>query len=75
MMEAGRPPTLGQMADFFLSAWPLIDVLEMNDLHEDIDSALCFFLARSEFYPSFHALCVERVEAHFGSLKPIDDLT
>ena len=74
MMEAGRPLTLGQMAEFFLSAWPLIDVLEMNDLQWDIDSALCFFLAKSEFYPNFHAHCVEKVTAHFGRPKQNDNL-
>lgn len=74
-MKAELPLTLGQMVDFFFEAWPLIDVLEMNDLHDDIESALRFFLARSEFYPSFHKLCEERVAAHFGSLKQNDGLT
>lgn len=64
-MEAEHILTLGQMADFFLSAWSLIEVLEMNGFHGDRDAALGFFWAKSNFYPNFHDLCVERVDAHF----------
>jgi len=55
-----KPLSLGDMTDFFLEAWSLIDVLEMN-FENDLDSALGFFSAKSEFYPDFHTLCQERV--------------
>ena len=64
-MEAEHPLTLGQMADFFLGAWSLIEVLEMNEYQEDRDAALGFFWAKSDFYPNFHELCVERMVEHF----------
>jgi hypothetical protein len=59
-MTSDKPMTLGDMTDFFLTAWSLVDVLEMN-FEEDLDSALGFFSASSEFYEDFHALCAERV--------------
>lgn len=55
-----EPLSLGDMTDFFLEAWSLIDVLEMN-FENDLDSALGFFSAKSEFYSDFHMLCQERV--------------
>ena len=73
MMEGEQPLTLGQMADFFLGAWSLIEVLEMNDFQEDIDSALGFFVAKSDFYPKFHELCVERVMAAFSQPEQEED--
>jgi hypothetical protein len=45
-----KPLTLGKMADFFLGAWSLVDVLEMN-FEADVESAFGFFTAKSEFYP------------------------
>jgi hypothetical protein len=63
-MTSDRPLTLGEMADFFLSAWPLVDVLEMN-FERDVESALGFFTAKSEFYPVFDRLCRERVAQAF----------
>jgi len=65
MMEAEQPLKLRQMADFFLGAWSLIEVLEMNDFQQDIDAALGFFVAKSDFYPQFHELCIELVMAAF----------
>ena len=64
-MESKRPLTLGELADFFLTAWPLIDVLEMN-FEGDRDSSLGFFVAESDFYPDFDALCRQRVIEHFA---------
>ena len=55
-MTSDKPLTLGEMADFFLEAWSLIDVLEMN-FEGDVKSALEFFTAKSEFYPDFDRLC------------------
>lgn len=40
------PMTLGELADFFLTAWPLIALLEMN-FEDDLNSALRFFSADS----------------------------
>lgn len=59
-----EPMTLGEFADFFLKAWPLIDVLEMN-FEDDLEGALGFFTADSSFYPEFDALCRERVRGAF----------
>lgn len=59
-----EPMTLREFADFFLTAWPLIDVLEMN-YEEDLEGALEFFSADSDFYPEFDRLCRQRVRKHF----------
>ena len=59
-----KPMTLGEFADFFLGAWPLIDVLEMN-FEGDLDASLDFFCAESEFYPDFDELCRQRVIERF----------
>jgi hypothetical protein len=67
-----RPMTLGELADFFLGAWPLIDVLERN-FERDLDASLDFFSAESEFYPDFDRLCRERVIEHFLELDVEDD--
>jgi len=58
------PMTLGEFAKFFLTAWPLIDLLEMN-FEDDVDGALGFFSADSDFYPEFDRLCRQRVCEHF----------
>ncbi len=58
------PMTLGEFTDFFLRAWSLIEVLEMN-FDDDLEEALGFFSASSDFYPDLDALCRERVIAHF----------
>ncbi len=63
--ESGQPLTLGELADFFLTAWPLLDVLERN-FEGDRDSSLDFFVAESDFYPQFDALCRQRVVEHFA---------
>ncbi len=58
------PMTLGEFTEFFLTAWPLIEVLEMN-YEDDIDGALGFFSADSDFYPELDRLCRQRVREHF----------
>lgn len=63
-MEADKPLTLGKFADFFLSAWRLIDVLESN-FEDDLDGGLEFFTAESDFYPDFDWLCRTRVVERF----------
>jgi len=67
-----KPMTLGEFADFFLGAWPLIDVLEMN-FENDRAASLDFFSAESEFYPDFDRLCRQRVIEHFPELEEEDD--
>lgn len=59
-----RPLTLGQLTDYFLSSWKLLDVLEMNfgdrysrdEVHDFIVSA------SSSFYAEFGSLIRERVD-------------
>jgi hypothetical protein len=65
-MTSKKTLTLGEMTDFFLNAWPLMDVLEMN-FEGDLDSALGFFSASSDFYPEFGHLCQERVVDEFSN--------
>jgi hypothetical protein len=71
-MVSERPLTLGEFADFFLGAWPLIDVLEMN-FEGDIDASLAFFLADSDFYPDFDRPCRCRVVEQFAGSSSEDD--
>jgi hypothetical protein len=59
-----KPMTLGEFADFFLEAWPLVDVLEMN-FENDSSMSLDFFYAESAFYPDFDRLCRLRMIEHF----------
>ena len=55
-----KPMTLGEFVDFFLHAWPLLDVLEMN-FESDLERSLEFFRGESDFYPDFDSLCRRRV--------------
>ena len=68
-MKSEKPLTLGEMADFFLSAWSLIEALEMN-FGADLDGALGFFVAKSDFYPDFGRLCRKRVIEAFPVPEP-----
>lgn len=63
-LTSAKPLSLGEMTDFFLEAWPLLDVLEAN-FDGDRESALDFFVARSKFYPDFDRLCRKRVVEAF----------
>ena len=58
------PMKLGELMDFFLEAWPLLQVIEMN-FDDDPEGRLDFFTATSEFYPDFGKLCLNRVIEHF----------
>ncbi|MCE2950092.1 MAG: hypothetical protein ACK515_03435 [bacterium] len=60
------PMALGEFAQFFLTAWPLIDVLDSN-FENDLDGALGFFSVQSDFYPDLGRLCVRRVCEHAKS--------
>lgn len=66
------PMTLGEFADFFLGAWPLLDVLERN-FEDDLEGRLDFFDAESEFYPDFDRLCRQRVIERFPEPEDGDD--
>jgi hypothetical protein len=66
-----KPLTLGELEDFFLTAWPLMGVLEMN-FGGDLKASLDFFLAESDFYPEFDRLCRLRVSEHFADRSSKD---
>jgi hypothetical protein len=63
-----EPMTLDELADFFLAVWPFIAVVKMNYPH-DLDKALNFFFADSEFYPDLDSLCRQRVRDHFSQVR------
>jgi hypothetical protein len=67
-----EPLTLGEMTNFFLGVWSLIDVLEMN-FEDDLESALGFFNAQSDFYSDFDRLCRVRVIAAFPDQSTDED--
>ena len=70
--RTAQPMTLGGFTDFFLQAWPLIEVLEMN-FEGDLEGALGFFSASSELYPDLDRLCRQRAREHFSERKPEDE--
>lgn len=67
-----KPMTLSELADFFLEAWPLIKVLEMN-FKGNLGASLDFFDAKSEFYADFNRLCRKRVIDYFPKPEEEDD--
>jgi hypothetical protein len=70
--STGVPMSLRDFVDFFLTAWPLMEVLEMN-FENDLESALGFFAAQSDFYPELDRLCRERVTEHFSPAASIPE--
>jgi len=58
--ESAAPLTLGELENFFMGAWSLMDVLEMN-YEGDVEQMLGFFRATSEFYPDLDRLLRKRV--------------
>jgi hypothetical protein len=58
------PLTLMELTDFFLGAWDLLEVLDMNFGDEGYPGwkVRPFFEGSSEFYPSFGELLKQRVE-------------
>ncbi|MDA1327188.1 MAG: hypothetical protein O3C34_20910 [Proteobacteria bacterium] len=58
------PLTLGELTTYFLTAWDLLAVLDMNFEGEGYprESVYGFFEATSEFYPDFGKLVRHRVE-------------
>lgn len=65
-MESNQPLTPGEVARFFLTARPLMDVLEMN-FEGGLDASLGSFDAKSDLHPQFDALCRERVAERFAA--------
>jgi hypothetical protein len=68
-----RPLTMGQLADFFLGAWDLINVLEGNYVDggfDCYDEMLDFFDGESEFYPCFDRTLREMVRQRFP--RPVE---
>ena len=61
-----RPLAFGAMADFFLGAWNLIEVLDCNYAN-DVKRMLWFFRADSAFYPDFDRYLRQRVTERFGA--------
>lgn len=69
---SSKPLTMGQMIDFFTTAWNLMDCLEGN-FDDDVEEMLGFFTAESEFYPCFDQRLRERVLARFSHRKHEED--
>ena len=63
-----KPMTLGELTNFFLGAWPLVDVLETRVM-EDEHISLNLFRAESRFYPGFEALCRQYVIERHPELR------
>ena len=58
--ESAEPLTLGELEDFFMGAWSLMEVLEAN-YEGDVEQMLGFFGATSAFYPDLDRLLRQRV--------------
>lgn len=67
VVSSKEPLSLRALVDFFLGAWPLQEVLEMN-FADDVDAALDFFRGESEFYREFDRLCRRRMIVHFAAM-------
>lgn len=55
-----QPLTLGELVDFFLSAWPFLNILEIN-FENDLNGALDFFYVESEYYTELSIACTRKV--------------
>jgi hypothetical protein len=58
--ESAEPLTLVELEEFFLQAWPFLEVLESN-FESDTEEMLDFFQGVSQFYPDFDRLLRQRV--------------
>jgi hypothetical protein len=71
---SSRPLSLGDLTDFFLGAWDLVQILERNFPKGggSREEALEFFQGESGFYPSFDALLRSRVKSWWATreVKP-----
>lgn len=66
-----RPLSLGELIEFFLGAWPLKEVLEMNEL--DREGAQDFTRPSSEFYPQFEAAIRARIDEWYPEEEQPED--
>jgi hypothetical protein len=60
-----KPLTLRQLFEKFINAWDLMDCLKSN-FEDDVAAMLSFFVAESDVYPQFDALCRAMVVEQFG---------
>lgn len=67
-----EPMSLGELYDFLLRAWPLMDVLD-SKFGDDLESALGSLSVHSELYPHLDTLLRRRVRAHFLPHEPGDE--
>jgi len=58
--ESAGPLSLGELVDFFVGGWPLMEVLEFN-VGKDVEQMLDLFSAASNFYPDFDRVLRQRV--------------
>lgn len=74
---SNNPLTLEQLVDFFLGAWDLLGVLEMNFVewgNYDPDEVKAFIVdATSSFYDQFDQLIDMRVDAWLDHVSPDED--
>jgi hypothetical protein len=63
-----KPLTLKELLDFLDGAWPAANLLRWNDFR-DVEEALDFFSAQSQFYPQIGAVYAERVERAYLELN------
>lgn len=64
-MTSRQPLTLGELMTFFDTAWPLMDVLEMN-YEGNLKQMLGFFTAESAFYPDLDRLYRQQIRTAFS---------
>lgn len=65
------PMTLEELVNFFMKAWPLVEVLDMN-FEDDEEGAFDFYYASSDFYPEFSCLVDQLVSEHFAREGKMD---
>jgi hypothetical protein len=63
-----RPLTLNELTAFFMKAWPLYELLDMN-YEGELDRQLGFFWADSVFYPEFDRLLRRRARTAFRASR------
>ena len=68
-----RPLTLEELADFFLGAWSLFEVLDCNFEDGTLADRLGFFDGESAYYADFDLLLRQKVAARFRDQCSNDD--
>jgi hypothetical protein len=66
--EVKRPLTLNELTAFFMKAWPLFELLDMN-YEGELERQLGFFWADSVFYPDFDRLLRRRACTAFRASR------